>query len=83
MTAPNLTDLTCVIHAHTIHSDGTGTVADVVRGAQRAGVDVMLLSDHNTLAGKVDEGWYEGTLLLVGEEISPKRRDHTLSFGTD
>ena len=83
MPAPLLTDLACVVHLHTTHSDGTGTVADVVRAGRRSGADVVLLTDHDTLAGKVDEGWHDDVLLLVGEEVSPRRRDHTLVFGVD
>jgi hypothetical protein len=81
--APLLTDLACVIHLHTTHSDGTGTVADVVRAARRNALDVVLLTDHDTLAGRADEGWHDDVLLLVGEEVSPPRRDHTLVFGVD
>jgi hypothetical protein len=80
---PNLTDLACVVHLHTTHSDGTGTVADVVRAGRRSAVDVVMLTDHDTLAGRVDEGWHGDVLLLVGEEVSPPRHDHTLVFGVD
>ena len=83
MAPPLVTDLACAIHAHTIYSDGTGTVADVVRAARRNALDVLLLTDHNTLKAKSDEGWHEDLLLLVGEEISPYHRDHTLAFGHD
>ena len=83
MDAPLLTDLACVVHLHTTHSDGTGTVADVVRAARRNALDIVLLTDHDTLAGRVDEGWHEDVLLLVGEEVSPRHRDHTLVFGVD
>ena len=83
MDAPLLTDLACVAHLHTTHSDGTGTVADVVRAARRNALDVVLLTDHDTLAGKVDEGWHDDVLLLVGEEVSPPQHDHTLVFGVD
>jgi hypothetical protein len=81
--APLVTDLACVMHLHTTHSDGTGTVADVVRAGRRNSLDVVLLTDHDTLAGKADEGWHDDVLLLVGEEVSPWRRDHTLVFGVD
>lgn len=47
---------------------------------QRAGVDVVMLTDHNTRAGAVDEGWHGSVLLLVGEEVTPQRSDHTLVF---
>jgi hypothetical protein len=78
-------DLACVIHLHSLHSDGTGTVREIVRAGRRAGVDVVMLTDHDTLEAKRqgDEGWHDGVLLLVGEEVSPPRRDHCLAFGVD
>lgn len=80
MAAPLLHDLACVAHLHSTHSDGTGTVAQIVSAGARAGVDVVMLTDHNTRAGAVDEGWHGPVLLLVGEEVTPARRDHTLVF---
>jgi hypothetical protein len=81
VTAPLLHDLACVVHLHSTYSDGTGTVAQIVDAGRRAGVDVVLLTDHDTLAAQGDEGWHGPVLLLVGEEVSPPRRDHTLVFG--
>ena len=82
---PEAYDLTCVIHVHSTHSDGTGTVAQIARAAARAGVDVVLLTDHDTLAAKRagEERWYGDVLVLVGEEVSPINRDHFLAFGID
>jgi hypothetical protein len=80
MPAPQLHDLACVVHLHSTWSDGTGTVAQIVSAGQRAGVDVVMLTDHNTRAGAVDEGWHGSVLLLVGEEVTPARADHTLVF---
>ncbi len=80
MDAPLLHDLACVLHLHSTWSDGTGTVAQIVSAGQRAGVDVVMLTDHNTRAGAVDEGWHGSLLLLVGEEVTPERSDHTLVF---
>ena len=71
------------MHLHTRHSDGTGSVADVVRAARRNALDVVLLTDHDTLDGRSEEGWHDHVLLLVGEEVSPPGRDHTLVFGVD
>ena len=78
-------DLACVLHLHSVHSDGTGTVRQIVRAGRRAAVDVVVLTDHDTLAAKRDghEGWHDGVLLLVGEEVSPPRRDHCLALGVD
>jgi hypothetical protein len=80
MAAPLLHDLACVLHLHSTHSDGTGTVAQIVAAGARARVDVVMLTDHNTRAGAPEEGWHGPVLLLVGEEVTPARRDHTLVF---
>jgi hypothetical protein len=78
-------DLTCVIHVHSTHSDGTGTVPQIARAANGAGIDVVLLTDHDTLEAKRrgEERWYDDVLVLVGEEVSPRDRDHFLAFGID
>ena len=78
-------DLACVVHLHSTYSDGTGTVRQIAKAGRRAGADVVLLTDHDTLAAKRngEEGWYGEVLLLVGEEVSPRRRNHYLAFGID
>jgi hypothetical protein len=72
-------DLSCVVHLHSLHSDGTGTVEEIARAGARAGAEVVLLTDHDTMAA--EPGWYGDVLVLVGCEVSPKRRDHYLAFG--
>lgn len=78
-------DLSCVVHLHSTHSDGTGTVPEIGRAGRRAGVDVVLLTDHDTLAARRggEEGWYGSTLVLAGHEVSPPGRNHYLAFGLD
>jgi hypothetical protein len=78
-------DLACVVHLHSTYSDGTGTVPQIARAARRARADVVLLTDHDTLEAKEhgEEGWYGDVLLLAGEEVSPRRRNHYLAFGID
>jgi hypothetical protein len=80
-----LHDLACVAHLHSVYSDGTGTVPEIVRAARRARADVVLLTDHDTLEARRrgEEGWHHGVLLLVGTEVSPARRNHYLAFGID
>jgi hypothetical protein len=80
---PLLHDLACVVHLHSTHSDGTGTVEQIVAAGQKAGVDAILLTDHDSLGGRSQEGWHGNVLLLVGEEVSPERRNHYLAFGLD
>jgi len=78
-------DLACAIHVHSRWSDGTGTVPQIMRAAKRAGVDVVLLTDHDNLRAREhgQEGWHDGVLLLVGEEITPPESNHYLAFGTE
>jgi hypothetical protein len=76
-------DLAGVIHCHSTYSDGTGTVPEIAAAAQDAGLDFLLLTDHDTLAAadNGEEGWYGSTLLLAGFEVSPGRQNHYLAFG--
>lgn len=80
-----LVDVTCVIHAHSLHSDGTGTVAEIAAAGARAGVDAVLLTDHDTLEARRcgEERWHGPTLVCVGEEVSPVGRNHYLAFGLE
>jgi hypothetical protein len=91
-----LPDLACVVHLHSLYSDGTGTVPEIARAAGRARADVVLLTDHDTLAARRhgEEGWYRrgrpcrpdepgDVLVLVGSEVSPRRRNHYLAFGLE
>ncbi|MFN2616914.1 MAG: CehA/McbA family metallohydrolase [Thermoleophilaceae bacterium] len=78
-------DLACVVHLHSLYSDGTGTVPEIARAARASGADVVLLTDHDTLEARRrgEEGWHDGVLVLVGEEVSPRGRNHYLAFGIE
>lgn len=76
-------DLSCAIHLHSTFSDGTGTVPEIVRAGRRAGVDVVMLTDHDDMRGREHEGWHDGVLLLVGCEVSPEMENHYLAFGIE
>lgn len=71
------------IHIHSTYSDGTGEVPEIVDAARAAGLDVIVLTDHNTLQPRADgwEGWHDDLLLVVGEEVSG-RHGHCLALGT-
>lgn len=81
---PVLHDLSCVIHLHSTYSDGSASIEEIIEAARRAGTDVVMLTDHDTLGARDDgwEGWHDGVLLLVGTEVSP-RGGHYLAFGVD
>jgi len=71
------------IHLHSCYSDGSGTVREVTAGARRAGLDFVILTDHDTLRPCEDgwEGWRDGVLLVVGVEITCQFRSHVVVFG--
>jgi hypothetical protein len=74
-------DLTCVIHVHSIYSDGTATVSEIACAARRTGADAVLLTDHDSreAARQGWEGWHDGVLVVVGHEVTT-RRGHLLAF---
>jgi len=61
------------LHTHSMISDGTDTVPELIRAARAAGIDTLALTDHDTMDG-VDEakacGRREGVDVLRGVEIS-------------
>ncbi len=70
------------IHIHSTYSDGGGSVADIVRAGQNAGPDFLILTDHDTLQPRFDghQGYHDGLLLLVGEEVNTSA-GHLLALG--
>lgn len=72
------------VHVHSIFSDGSGKIEDIIQAAHEAELDFVVLTDHNTLRAK-DEGyekWYGSTLLIVGAEINDKQnKNHYLALG--
>jgi len=61
-----------IIHCHSVYSDGSGSVEEIMEAANRAGVDFLILTDHDERLALRDgkEGWYNKSLLLVGEELT-------------
>jgi hypothetical protein len=78
------------LHMHTRHSDGSGSHQDIADAALEAGLDAVIVTDHNLLVLEY-EGYYvkgdQKVLLLVGEEIHDRKRvpekNHLLVFGVD
>lgn len=66
-------DLGGAVHVHSTYSDGAGDIPTVMAGACEAGVDWLLLADHNTqqpLRDGWEERFNERPLLLVGTEVT-------------
>ena len=70
------------IHVHTLHSDGTEPTEEVARAAQKAGLDFIVITDHNVLY-KEEEGYYHDVLVLIGEEVHTEegKENHLLCLG--
>lgn len=70
------------IHVHSDFSDGSGSVEEIMEAANAAELDFLILTDHRTIKAKRLglEGWYDNTLLLVGEEVG-QHKGHFLSIG--
>lgn len=74
------------IHMHSVFSDGTGKCDDIAKTGSEAGLDFLILTDHNTLRAKKEgfEKFYGNTLLIVGCEINDNNNlNHYLAFGID
>lgn len=77
------------LHAHSCLSDGTDRPADLVRAAVRAGLDVVALTDHDTVAGwheAADAARDEPITLVRGIEVSTLlhgRSVHLLAYLPD
>lgn len=63
------------LHAHSTASDGTDTPAELVRNAVEAGLDVVALTDHDTVGGYGEaaealRGLGSPLVLVTGAELS-------------
>ena len=72
------------VHMHTHSSDGTKSHHELAHIAEGAGLDFIVITDHNTYQPGLD-AWVGRTLMLVGEEVHDPHREpqssHALCFG--
>jgi hypothetical protein len=81
-------EYTINLHMHTTYSDGTGSHDDIAKAAIQAGLDAVIVTDHNIWVDG-PEGYHRvggnQVLMLVGEEIHDTTRvpekNHMLTFG--
>lgn len=69
-----------VVHVHSSFSDGTGSIEEICDAAHAAGLDFVVITDHNNLQAKNYEGWYKDVLVLAGEEVTRPEGNHMLAF---
>ncbi|MBT3670642.1 MAG: PHP domain-containing protein [Chloroflexi bacterium] len=83
-------EYTVNLHMHTTYSDGTGSHSDIANAAIKAGIDAVIVTDHNVWVQGV-EGYFgddqNKVLVLVGEEIHDQvrspQKNHLLVFGVE
>ena len=72
------------IHIHSQYSDGSGTIPEISAIAREAGLDYIMITDHNNLRAlqNGEEGWYGNVLTIIGYEINDiDDANHYLAFG--
>lgn len=67
------------IHIHTKLSDGTGDINLISKAAKKAGLNWIIITDHNNF--DIEEGFYNGVCVIKGEEISPSTSNHYIALG--
>ena len=74
------TALRADLHSHSNVSDGTTPPADVIARATAAGLDVIALTDHDTVAGHAEAAAAlpAGLTLLPGMELSCRLQGHSV-----
>ncbi len=74
--------LKCDLHVHTDYSrDGESSVEEIIRMAEKRGLDVIAITDHDTVEGANYAQTIEtGILIIPGIEISTKS-GHLIALG--
>lgn len=67
--APPTGEIRGAYHVHTTRSDGRGTLDEAVHAAKQAGLQFLVVTDHNVLAPD-EQGYRDGVLVVEGTEIS-------------
>ncbi len=71
------------LHSHTLHSDGTQSIAQLAAWARRSGLDALAVTDHNTISHHrllPGVAARQGITLLPGQEVTT-HRGHANAFG--
>jgi hypothetical protein len=71
-----------VIHCHSTYSDGTGDMEEIGKAANDAGLDFVMMTDHDQMQPVEDgqEKWNGSSLIICGTEITPDK-NHYIVFG--
>jgi len=63
------------LHIHTLASDGSASHDAVAQAATKAGLDFIIVTDHDVYL-PAHQGWKGGVLLLVGQELRALESSH-------
>lgn len=77
--APPPGELRGAWHVHTARSDGLGSLEEVLAAARAAGLQFLVITDHN-LVSPADAGWHGGVLVIEAHEAST-RLGHVVAAG--
>jgi hypothetical protein len=66
-------------HVHTTRSDGRGTLEEVLVAARAAGLQFVVVTDHNVISPE-QAGWHDGVLVIEASEAS-SRFGHVVAVG--
>jgi hypothetical protein len=66
-------------HVHTTRSDGRGTLDEIAHAAKEAGLQFVVIADHNTMAPG-EQGYRDGVLVVEATEAST-RFGHVVALG--
>jgi hypothetical protein len=71
-----------IIHCHSTYSDGTGDMEEIGKAANDAGLDFVMMTDHDQMKPVEDgqEKWNGSSLIICGTEITPEK-NHYIVFG--
>jgi hypothetical protein len=74
------------LHMHTPYSDGAWYHAEIARAASQAGLDFIVVTDHN-LWVQGPQGYHHNVLVLVGQEVHHTQRqpqaNHLLIYAAE
>ncbi|HQE30835.1 MAG TPA: CehA/McbA family metallohydrolase [Propionibacteriaceae bacterium] len=71
------------LHSHTLHSDGTQSIAQLAAWARRSGLDALAVTDHNTVSHHrflPSISAAHGITLIPGQEVTT-HRGHANAYG--
>jgi hypothetical protein len=70
-------------HAHTYHSpDSLSRIPALIKAARKAGLDRLVITDHNSIRGALEAQQIEPEMIIVGEEIRTTAGEFLAAFVT-